>query len=87
MWAVVDPSGAGPRLLFQKVPEAKTAKNRVHLDVNVGAGLRGADRRAAVRQRAEELVSLGATRLGEAEGFGSFWITMLDPEGNEFDLQ
>ena len=38
-YAVVDPAGAGPRLFFQRVPEQKTAKNRVHLDVNVGAGL------------------------------------------------
>ena len=41
-YAIVDPAGAGPRLFFQRVPEPKAAKNRVHLDVNVGAGLAGA---------------------------------------------
>src|SRR5689334_12255857 len=38
--AIVDPEGKGPRLYFQKVPEGKTVKNRMHLDVNVG-GPRG----------------------------------------------
>lgn len=89
-YAVVDPDGAGPRLFFQRVPEGKTAKNRVHLDVNVGTGLERADRPARCRERAAELVVLGATQLtvfeGE-EGPGSFWIVMLDPEGNEFCLQ
>ena len=50
MYAVVDPDGRLPRLLFQRVPEGKTAKNRVHLDVNVGAGLEGDSRREAVRR-------------------------------------
>src|SRR6476619_8111832 len=48
-YAVVDPAGAGPRLFFQRVPEQKTAKNRVHLDVNVGAGLADAERGPHVR--------------------------------------
>src|SRR6478735_10133554 len=89
-YAVIDPDGVGPRLLFQKVPEGKTAKNRVHLDVSVGAGLERADRPARCRQRSAELVELGATQVrvfeGE-EGPGSFWIVMTDPEGNEFCLQ
>ncbi|MEZ0448375.1 VOC family protein [Cellulomonas sp. ICMP 17802] len=89
-YAVIDPDGVGPRLLFQRVPEGKTAKNRVHLDVDVGAGLDRADRPARCRQRVAELERLGATQLrvfeGE-EGPGSFWIVMADPEGNEFCLQ
>ncbi len=78
-YGIVDPDGAGPRLFFQKVPEGKTAKNRVHLDVNVGA--------EAMHERAEALVALGATRVGEHEEPGGHWITLLDPEGNEFCLQ
>ena len=62
-YAIVDPAGAGPRLFFQRVPEAKTAKNRVHLDVNVGAGLPAAERTAHVRAEAERAVALGATQL------------------------
>lgn len=68
MAAVVDPGGAGRRLLFQKVPESKTAKNRVHLDVNVGADAEGDQRRAVARAHIQKLVdaggSFGATMLG-----------------------
>ena len=90
LFAAIDADGVGPRLLFQGVPEGKTAKNRVHLDVNVGAGFKAPERAAAVRARAAELVALGATQIqvfeGE-EGPDSFWIVMADPEGNEFCLQ
>jgi hypothetical protein len=89
-YSVVDPDGVGPRLLFQKVPEGKTAKNRVHLDVNVGKGLEPSERPERCRQRASELERLGATQLRvfvDEEGPGSFWIVMADPEGNEFCLQ
>ena len=89
-FAAVDPDGVGPRLLFQHVPEGKSAKNRVHLDVNVGAGVAAPGRADVVRARAAELVELGATQLrvfeGE-EGPDSFWIVLADPEGNEFCLQ
>jgi predicted enzyme related to lactoylglutathione lyase len=78
-YAIVDPDGAGPRVFFQKVPEGKTAKNRAHLDVNVGAD--------AMHARAEELVKLGGEILGEFDEPGGHWITMRDPEGNEFCLQ
>jgi hypothetical protein len=77
-YAVVDPAGAGPRLFFQRVPEQKTAKNRVHLDVNVGK-----DRLDA---KVAELVALGATEHGRREELGSSWVVMRDPEGNEFCL-
>ena len=87
MFAVVDPEGTLPRLLFQKVPEGKTAKNRVHLDVNAGAGLDGDERRAAVRRRADEIVALGATERREVADKGEYWIVLEDPEGNEFCVQ
>jgi hypothetical protein len=89
-YAVVDPDGAGPRLLFQQVPEGKTAKNRVHLDVNVGAGVPEHERSARVRERAAALAQAGGAVVREfvdEEGPGSFWIVMTDPEGNEFCLQ
>jgi Glyoxalase-like domain len=47
-YAIVDPEHVGPRIYIQRVPEPKQAENRVHLDVNVGAGLEGAERRAKV---------------------------------------
>ncbi len=86
--ASVDPDGVGPRLWFQKVSEPKSAKNRVHLDVRSAVGLKGDERMAALEQRCEELLALGATRLWRIEpdaiNFGH--ITMQDPEGNEFCL-
>jgi hypothetical protein len=87
MYAIVDPEGSKPRLLFQKVPEGKTAKNRVHLDVNVGAGLPHDERKSAVRTRADEIVALGATELRTAEENGEYWIVMQDIDGNEFCVQ
>ncbi len=89
MNAVVDPEGRGPRLLFQKVPEAKAAKNRVHLDVNVGGGreVPDAERRSRVEAKVDELTGLGAVEVRRAEERGEFWIVMADPEGNEFCLQ
>lgn len=87
--AVVDPEGKGHRLYFQQVPESKTAKNRVHLDINVGE--RGApleERRAKADAEAERLVGLGATMVDPVESqYGEYWIVMNDPEGNEFCLQ
>jgi hypothetical protein len=86
-FAIVDPDGKLPRVYFQRVPEGKTAKNRVHLDVNVGAGLSGDDRRAAVRRRADDLVALGATELRDHSENGEYWIVLQDVEGNEFCVQ
>jgi hypothetical protein len=65
-----------PRILFQSVPEAKTVKNRLHLDVRAGD-----EDKAEVRARLE---SRGATFLWEASEGPYFWYTMADPEGNEF---
>jgi catechol 2,3-dioxygenase-like lactoylglutathione lyase family enzyme len=87
--AVVDPEGSGPRLFFQRVPERKQAKNRVHLDVRAAPGLEGDARMAALEAEAERLVSHGATRLWRYEPappLGAGHIVMADPEGNEFCL-
>jgi hypothetical protein len=86
-YAIVDPAGAGPRLFFQRVPEAKVAKNRVHLDVNVGAGRPADERPAHVRAEAARAVALGATQVRVAEQRGEFWVVLQDPDGNEFCLQ
>ena len=88
-WAVVDPDGAGPRLFFQRVPEGKTAKNRVHLDVDCGGGRSVPldERRRRIEARAAELVRRGAHRIDVGEEPDSVWIVMQDPEGNEFCLQ
>jgi catechol 2,3-dioxygenase-like lactoylglutathione lyase family enzyme len=87
--AIEDPDGVRPRIFFQRVPEPKAAKNRVHLDVNVGGGreVSSEERVARVRADVARLEALGATKVREAEQLGDFWIVMLDPEGNEFCLQ
>jgi catechol 2,3-dioxygenase-like lactoylglutathione lyase family enzyme len=87
--AVVDPEGSGPRLFFQRVPEHKQAKNRVHVDVRAAPGLEGDARMAALEAEAERLVALGATRLRRYEPappLGVGHIVISDPEGNEFCL-
>ncbi|WP_328554022.1 MULTISPECIES: VOC family protein [unclassified Streptomyces] len=69
-------TGLGRRLLFQRVPEPKTGKNRLHLDLHPGEG-----------RRAEEvgrLTSLGASVLREVKEPAGEWVVMADPEGNEF---
>ncbi len=87
--ALVDPEGKGPRLYFQKVPEGKAVKNRVHLDVNVGGGRATPEpeRRQRINQKVEQLLGAGAIKVGEFSQMGESWIVMQDPEGNEFCLQ
>jgi hypothetical protein len=87
-FACTDPSGAGPRLYFQRVPEGKVAKNRVHLDVRVGTGLVGAERLAVLEAECARLVELGAVcvRVMVADEENESCIVMQDIEGNEFDL-
>jgi hypothetical protein len=87
--AIEDPDGRGPRLFFQRVPEGKTAKNRVHLDVRAAPGLEGDERMAALEAECARLVALGATRLRRDEPappWSGGFIVMADPEGNEFCL-
>ena len=87
--AVVDPDGAGPRLFFQRVPEPKTVKTRVHLDLNVGGGPGTPieERKARVDAEAARLVALGAELVRTYDERGEYWVGMRDPEGTEFDLQ
>ena len=87
--AVVDPDGVGPRIYFQRVPEGKTVKNRVHLDLNVG-GPRGTpldERERRVDAEVDRLVQVGARKSRAVEERGEYWVNLLDPEGNEFDVQ
>ncbi|MCZ2858338.1 VOC family protein [Blastococcus sp. VKM Ac-2987] len=76
--AVGSPDPGRPRLLFQLVPERKAGKNRLHLDVRVGP-----ERREAELAR---LLGLGATELWRASQGPFDWVTLADPEGNEFCL-
>jgi Glyoxalase-like domain len=87
--AVVDPDGVGPRLFFQRVPEPKTIKNRVHLDLNVGGGHETPveQRKVRVDAEADRLVALGAEIVAAFDQRGEYWVGMRDPEGTEFDLQ
>ena len=66
---------SGPGLLFLKVPEGKTVKNRLHLDVNP----MGSDQDAEV----ERILGLGARRVDIGQGEQT-WVVLADPEGNEF---
>ena len=87
--AIVDPADERPRVFFQQVPEPKSAKNRVHLDVRAAPGLAGDDRMAALESECERLVGLGATRVQRFEPappMSAGHIVMTDPEGNEFCL-
>lgn len=72
---LVDEGGTQPKLLLQRVPEPKTRKNRMHLDIECHD----------VAGEAVRLEALGATRVeGPMSEHGSTWIVMHDPEGNEF---
>ncbi|GAA1572383.1 VOC family protein [Kribbella hippodromi] len=84
--SIVDPDDLGPAIGFLHVPEPKTAKNRLHLDLRVaGPGPRDALSAGRMRSKAAELVGLGAVQVRE-EFYGPELghIVMLDPEGNEF---
>ena len=87
-FACIDPSGAGPRLYFQRVPEGKVVKNRLHLDVRVGTGLVGEERLVALEAECARLVGLGGARLRllNADGANESCLVMQDIEGNEFCL-
>jgi hypothetical protein len=86
--ACLDPTGVGPRLFFQRVPEGKVVKNRVHLDVRVGTGLVGEERLAALETEGARLAALGAARvrLLVADEENESCLVMQDIEGNEFCL-
>ena len=87
--AITDPGGAGPRIFFQRVPEEKQQKNRVHLDVNAGGPRDTPDdqRRVDVDAAVERALALGASKVRLVEERGSRFYVMQDPESNEFCLQ
>jgi hypothetical protein len=87
---IVDPDGRGPRIWFQQVPEGKTIKNRIHIDIHASGGraLPRRTRRRQVDAEAGRLAALGATQVRalEEEGLDHYAVAMADPEGNEFDI-
>ncbi|CAN5230101.1 VOC family protein [soil metagenome] len=84
-----DPTGEGPRFFFQKVPEGKVAKNRVHIDVRTNPGRRATP--VEVDAEVERIVALGATIVTKVDlpwgGYRDYHYVMHDPEGNEFCVQ
>jgi predicted enzyme related to lactoylglutathione lyase len=74
--AVLPPAPGHPGLLFTRVPESKSGKNRLHLD------LQPVDRTRD--EEVERVVALGATPLADRRGDGRGWVVLADPEGNEF---
>ncbi len=74
--AAKDPAGIRPRLFLQRVAEPKVAKNRMHLDLHVGEDARAAE--------VARLTALGASKLYDGHLGPQSWVTMVDPEGNEF---
>ena len=74
--AINSPQPDRPRVLFQQVPEPKVGKNRLHLDVRVGPEQQEAE--------VSRLLALGATELWRGSQGPHSWVTMADPEGNEF---
>lgn len=75
-----------PRLYFQRVPESKVAKNRVHLDLQSGGGPRVPldEQRRCVTEAVQRLTALGARLIAEKTELGVHWAVLQDPEGNEF---
>ncbi len=71
--------GADRRILFQRVPEPKTVKNRWHIDLNVG--------RERVAEEVARIEGLGGVQVREVEEWGQYHVVMQDPEGNEFCVQ
>lgn len=88
--SIVDPDGAGPRIWFQKVPEGKVVKNRLHFDVHAGGGrsVPMQTRKERINAEADRLVRAGATRVRvlQQAGVDHYAVAMRDPEGNEFDI-
>jgi len=88
--SLVDPQGNGPRWWFQQVPEAKSIKNRLHVDLLVGGGrsVEFETRKERVTHEAQRLADLGATirEVMDLPEMDHFAVCMADPEGNEFDV-
>jgi predicted enzyme related to lactoylglutathione lyase len=77
-YSLIDPAKRGPKIILQKVPESKTVKNRLHLDLHV----------ADIEAESMRLVRFGAHRIDQTpfDEVGAVWIRLADPEGNEFCL-
>jgi len=85
--SIIDPDGKGPAISFLKVPELKTAKNRMHIDVRVAGEPPWdmAERDQLIRTKVSELIAAGAATVRvDSEGVHIDHVVMLDPEGNEF---
>src|SRR5499433_615899 len=85
--SIIDPEGRGPAVGFLQVPEGKTAKNRMHIDIRVaGEGPWDmAEREQLIRAKVRELQAVGA-KVAREEFYGQVLghVVMQDPEGNEF---
>ncbi len=85
--ALEDPLGHGPSISILKVPEAKTVKNRLHLDLHVSGG-RHVDseiRSSRIQSTVSSLIAMGATVVAQyADGARLDHVVLADPEGNEF---
>ena len=77
-YSLIDPAGKRPKIILQRVPEARSVKNRLHLDLHV----------VDIDTEGERLVRLGAQRIDSTpfNEAGAVWIRLMDPEGNEFCL-
>lgn len=75
-FASIGRGGDGPGFFFIKVPEPRSGKNRLHVD------LASADYEAEV----DRVIGLGAKRVGDFDEYGVRWTTLSDPEGNVFDI-
>jgi hypothetical protein len=87
-YVITDPDGTRPSMLFQVVPEAKTAKNRLHVDIRLSAGVPrpSAEERRRIDAGVRPLVELGATVLRRNQDPDDWFVVLQDPEGNEFCL-
>jgi glyoxalase superfamily protein len=88
--SIIDPAGGGPRIWFHALPDTKTVKNRLHLDIHASGGrdLPLEARRERVEAEARRLCEIGATQtvVMATEGVDHYAVGMRDPEGNEFDI-
>jgi hypothetical protein len=88
--SIIDPAGGGPRIWFHALPDTKTVKNRLHLDIHASGGrdLPLEARRQRVDAEARRLCEIGATQtvVMATEGMDHYAVGMRDPEGNEFDI-
>jgi hypothetical protein len=82
--SVIDPEGISPRIYFQRVPEAKAGKNRIHLDLKASSGGADPDRTEKIASEVDRVSALGATVVSRNKDRNGEWTVMQDPEGNEF---